>query len=234
MTPRSASRTSGSPFAPMMKVDGEDDGPRRAWAFRPDGSDGNMRMGSGSNVSDIVGGVRPPTRAASPLHHVPAASSSAAARASSGSYATYQGGRPAALSPARAQHPGAIYFPRSPSPMSHAPAAQGAVHPSAMMRTASPGATAGYGFSWAQAPSMYSPRGGAASFGGTAAARAASPVGAAKPLNQGFAWSPEPASPRATSPRSFSPSPAARRVASPQGLGGCSGNLPRWGGALPP
>jgi len=97
------------------------------------------------------------------------------------------------------------------------------------------------GFSWAAAPQL-SPRGGPApapTAGGVSrisspgnpqvgVSRISSPGGmkpAPQPLIQaGFAWSPEPPSPR-TSPRSYSPAPT--NIAAPSGMK-AGGSLPRW------
>jgi len=97
------------------------------------------------------------------------------------------------------------------------------------------------GFNWNTAPPL-SPRGPGPAGGGVSrisspgnpqqvgVSRIASPTGGLKtagqapqPIMQGFAWSPEPPSPR-TSPRSYSPSPT--NIAAPSTKAGYS--LPRW------
>jgi len=101
---------------------------------------------------------------------------------------------------------GMVYAPRSSSPVQAVEGAGSANIPvRAALRTPSPVAgvthSAG-GFSWTQAPATYSPR-AAPGLVASTTTRPASPFGAvSSPV--GFAWSPEPPSPR-TSPRGFSP-----------------------------
>lgn len=205
LTPRSASRPAPASFS-------REDGPNsrgRPWTFRSD------EGGMGKN-GDVLEG-RGVHRALSPVAGAPAP---VLLQPRAGVVAWAPPGRHT-QSPARS-----VYFPRSASP--------GQVTMSAMQRTHSPGVSPGltmmhaegHGFSWAQAPSTFSPRTGLPTHLGVP--RAASPV-AGRPLGPtGFAWSPEPPSPR-TSPRSFSPmgeAMAARgRAAVP---GQAPGPLPRW------
>jgi len=195
MASNAASRPSPSPMGGLaaasinnMKVENGESDERtrgRAWAFRVDGSkgDGHVRMGSEA-VSESHG--RP--RAVSPMQ-MPVVGSSM----SSG----VPPGRPV-QSPLRNQ--GAIYFPRPLSPMQSIASPSSVRPPSIGM---APRYAESVGISWAGAPS-FSPRAG----GPTAIGRTASPMAAQKPtLKPGFAWSPEPPSPR-TSLRSFSPGPA--------------------------
>jgi serine/threonine protein kinase len=139
----------------------------------------------------------------------------------------------------------AITFPRSISPGEVRAVSPG----NANLRTLSPGVSAsrldGMGFSWSTAPPPLSPR----SVGNTAStatlapgvsrisspsapqggvSRIASPGGGLKQaqptFTQGFAWSPEPPSPR-TSPRSYSPGPI---IGQPMKIASSNSALPRW------
>lgn len=175
----------------------------RAWAFRADGASmGSMRMGSNELASELPGRQRALSPVAlspgQPIHGAVSPSGWAQGRLSQ--------------SPSRA--PVHVHRSLSPAQLQQA---------SRSMRSHSPGASLpraaeGVGFSWAQAPAMISPRAGSPG-GGNAMTRTASPLGHA--FNPGFAWLPEPPSPR-TSPRSFSPAPA-----SFQGLAAKS-SVPRW------
>jgi len=215
LTPRSASRPTGLSIGGIapgqgVKVENTDDprgrGQGRAsWTFRADGSpvptgDG-MRMGSGGSDGPQMSSVKVvdshgrPVRAVSPSGIPVQAAQRAAPWAPQGR---------TALSPARPS--GAIYFPRTSSPTNQAPPGM-IVHPG-MLRAPSP--VAG-GFSWAQAPSTFSPRAGSPV--GTAMPRAGSP--GQRPMMTGFAWSPDPPSPRMdtrASPRSFSPAPGQAQI----------------------
>jgi len=217
VTPRSGSRTS------LTQADLENPHTRGpAWAFRSEGADG-LRMGSADAAFDMQG--RP--RALSPSHSGMIAMSPQRASGPSAPSGWAPVGRPA-HSPSRGH--GAIQFPRSLSPMQLAE--QGVnLHGSAAMRTASPVSARlpvgpgmpgprtqeGLCFSWAQAPQMFSPRTG--SQAGTAMHRTASPVmlkGTGP--KSGFAWSPDPPSPR-VSGRSYSPGAGHMQSV---------GTLPRW------
>mmetsp|Transcript_22337 Transcript_22337/g.47632 ORF Transcript_22337/g.47632 Transcript_22337/m.47632 type:complete len:817 (-) Transcript_22337:42-2492(-) len=202
MTPRALSRPKVS--SPTTKADAvqttttaEASDERRDWAWTVH-SNGNLqdstkRMGSDAGVMHAHGR----SRASSPM-----TTTTMQTRLQGGQYLTTQGhqGRQV-CSPAR--HQGAVYIARSPSP-GQAVDAQGggscAVPARSAMRTASPASpTRTAGFSWSQAPSTYSPR------TATSHQRAPSPVHAvAAPI--GFAWSPEPASPRMAP--TLSPAPA--------------------------
>lgn len=187
----------------------------RTWTFRSDSG------GSGSNAGgETDGNVGP-----SPYRN--AAAIPPRARAASPMQAMQAGMRPTVPVPRTAQSPprkldaGAIIFPRSMSPGDTSPSyvSGGSVRAAMNARAASPGA----GFSWTQATAPLSPR---ASAQPTAMQRTASPVAqyAAKPLKQGFAWSPDPPSPR-VSARSFSPAPIAISQHSKQIPNNV---LPRW------
>eukprot|EP00929_Paragymnodinium_shiwhaense_P008902 TRINITY_DN112890_c0_g1_i1.p1 TRINITY_DN112890_c0_g1~~TRINITY_DN112890_c0_g1_i1.p1 ORF type:complete len:759 (+),score=134.49 TRINITY_DN112890_c0_g1_i1:66-2279(+) len=140
------------------------------------------------------------------------------------------------ISPTRSA--AAIVFPRSPSPVQTQASTMRALSPT--LRASSPGlavprmaAADGMGFSWSQAPATYSPRAGFSPStllssrpasplhmmqpgALSAMPRAVSPVSIMKP---GFAWSPDPPSPRVLSPRSYSPGPGKAAASA----------LPRWG-----
>lgn len=205
-TPRSSSRASVEPKPDATEMDSSLRG--RAWAFRGDGTDvpSHGRLGSGDVTKDTQGSLR----AYSPMHgsvptvlpRVPSPAPMPAGWAHVGR---------AAQSPPRSQ--AAFHFPRSVSPIpvqgaimrTASPAAHGV---GATMRTASPGivvarGSEAIGFSWSQAPPTFSPRTGSPV--AMAFPRQASP-GASAAMKPGFAWSPEPPSPR-ISPRTYSPGP---------------------------
>jgi len=206
IAPSSASRPSpvgGLPSSINMKVenaDGDENARGRAWTYRVESAkgDGHMRMGS-----DAASETHGRTRAISPMQ-LPTVATAMPQRTMGTSMSSgVPPGRPV-QSPARNQ--GAIYFPRPLSPTQAATEAMyGATGTRTSMRPPSLVArrlAEGMGISWSGAPSI-SPRAGVAS--ANAIGRTASPMAAQKPtLKPGFAWSPEPPSPR-TSPRSFSP-----------------------------
>lgn len=212
---------------------------RAAWAFRNEGK--TLR----ETVSpDASGRARAPSPFGS---HV--AAMVRPSTAGSGSWQVQQAPyAPSRSSPQRGGGQGnPITFPRSVSP---GEARTHSLGGNANMRTLSPGISAsrldGVGasssFSWSTAPPPLSPRN--ASSGATApgvsrisspsvpqvgVSRMGSPGGGlkqAQPFTQGFAWSPEPPSPR-TSPRSYSPGPvmAAPQMAKTLTSGS---SVPRW------
>mmetsp|Transcript_46058 Transcript_46058/g.71904 ORF Transcript_46058/g.71904 Transcript_46058/m.71904 type:complete len:788 (-) Transcript_46058:109-2472(-) len=208
---------------------------RAAWAFRNEGktlretvspdASGRQRGTSPFGLSSHVGAIVRPNAGGS------------------GSWQVQQTPyNPSRTSPQRgAQNAGqgsSITFPRSISPGEVRALSPG----TANLRTLSPGVSAsrldGIGFSWNAVPPV-SPRNGAGP--GLGVSRIASPSGlgqvggvsriaspgsglkqATFTQGSGFAWSPEPPSPR-TSPRSYSPGPvmAAKTLSS-------ASSLPRW------
>mmetsp|Transcript_47511 Transcript_47511/g.122760 ORF Transcript_47511/g.122760 Transcript_47511/m.122760 type:complete len:726 (-) Transcript_47511:126-2303(-) len=189
----------------MSHNDKDEAGRSRAWAFRPE--TGSKRMGSdGGEVTSeapTTAGTRTASRAVSPVPSHTGPNMVPATRVLGGTmvmnpHVGSAAGR-TGVSPTRT---GAVYVNRSPSPVHLQPVVQGSPLPHAAMRTASPaGAMRTNGFSWSQAPTIFAPR------QGTAVSRTASPMGAA-PAPIGFAWSPDPPSPRLHQ-RTFSPGPIA-------------------------
>lgn len=112
-------------------------------------------------------------------------------------------------SPHRTQGGSTLYMARSQSPLHPVEATMSSMVMRPVMRTPSPVSgpprPTAVGFSWTQAPATFSPRNGLSASANLA--RAPSPGTCAMSGPVGFAWSPDPPSPR-TSPRAFSPVPA--------------------------
>lgn len=221
----------------------------RAWAFRSESPNGG-KIVERSDVSPAPGYGR--QRATSPFGNAgavlrPGSSSwqvPYAPRQSPNSRLAQSPARGGAITFPRSLSPGLLEASSLTQPGS---AAVRAHSPGAAARALSPnGGLAGStridggagGFNWAAAPPL-SPRGPAPTAGGVSrisspgnpqvgVSRISSPGGmkpAPQPLIQaGFAWSPEPPSPR-TSPRSYSPAPT--NIAAPSGMK-AGGSLPRW------
>jgi len=226
------------------QVNVEDERSRgRAWAFR---SNSPIREGVSpgpdygrQRAASPFGNATAVMRPGSATFQVPGAPS----RHSPGPHSRFAQG-------SGGMQPGGITFPRSLSPgllenssSQQLGSAVRAHSPGASIRALSPngnlaGSTrlneASGGFNWTSAPPL-SPRAGNVSRMPSPAgqqvgvSRIASPTGGLKqapqPMMQGagFAWSPEPASPR-TSPRSYSPSPNTMS----SGLKAGGNALPRW------
>eukprot|EP00927_Polykrikos_kofoidii_P003367 TRINITY_DN11333_c0_g1_i1.p1 TRINITY_DN11333_c0_g1~~TRINITY_DN11333_c0_g1_i1.p1 ORF type:complete len:969 (-),score=145.83 TRINITY_DN11333_c0_g1_i1:194-3058(-) len=218
------------PLPMNMKGDADEaKGRGRTWAFRADGQvEPGMRMGSDAG-SEVHGGrqhAHSPGLSPAPVPmlsrpsaiswpHQPAGG---APRGCSPAGGVQRGCSPAgrpAHSPPRTQQGGSFYQ-RSASPQHQVNSGLAGSRP--VYRATSPTGllcAPGNAFTWNQAPT-FSPR--AVSPVATAMQRAASPVGFHPVMNtghgHGFAWSPDPPSPRShprvvsTSPRTFSPSPA--------------------------
>mmetsp|Transcript_7663 Transcript_7663/g.28073 ORF Transcript_7663/g.28073 Transcript_7663/m.28073 type:complete len:233 (-) Transcript_7663:189-887(-) len=192
MTPRMASR----PRSPGSKPETENGGSHTAvgqpaWAFNA-----AVRMGSGEDARSV--------RAVSPHTGYQTRVVSAAQRGGNAQVRYVQ-------SPTRAQ--GAVCVPRSPSPLPVSGvggSVQMAQRPSGMVRTASPVAGGHSGFSWAAAPSAFSPR--ASQVRGTAVSRGVSPMGSPvlAPAMGPFSFTPDPPSPSLES-RALSPVPGLPR-----------------------
>jgi hypothetical protein len=228
LTPRSASgrlSPGSSPLSsavpgPNQQADG-DEHRGRAWAFRSEGPTNERVPPLVRNVSPF-GGSQSNLRPGSSSWQVPHSASN---------------GR-LLPSPGRRSGTG-ISFPRVPGSPEGSPAAGGGgavrhISPGASGRGPLAGSTrindAGGGFNWTAvpvSPRSAGPQGSSMNrvgSPGAGIARIASPAAGglkAQPFSQGFAWSPDPPSPR-TSPRSYSPGPAF-----PPNMK-ASSSVPRW------
>lgn len=233
--------------APNNQVNTEEDRARgRAWAFRSSPRDGVSpgpdygRARASSPLGTVNSGSL--MRPGSATYQVPTSTS----RGSPGPASRFAAqGSNGGISFPRSLSPGLLEA--SPSQQNSAVRAHS---PGGSIRALSPNGNqagsgrmneASGGFNWSTAP-QFSPRGAPggvtriASPAGSQAgvSRISSPTGGLKPVTQtqapqlamqGFAWSPEPPSPR-TSPRSYSPSPGGLGASAAIKTGGSV--LPRW------
>lgn len=234
LTPRSGSGRPPPAMASMQasSIDGEDRTRGRAWAFRSESPEPIRTQVSG----DLDPFGRP--RAPSPFGHTSGASSPPRTQAGSGSWTVQGSSSRAGQSPSRNQGTSITFPRSISPGYTEVRASGGGSlirAPSPAGSIVAPGAGArssdGIGFNWSTAAPPLSPRAApvsriaspttgvtpasvsriASPLAGTAVTRIASPsakVQTFKPPSAGFAWSPEPPSPRA-SPRSYSPGPVA-------------------------
>lgn len=220
--------------AQQQAYETEDRSRGRAWAFRSE-SPNQIPVRDGVSPGPVAGRQRAasPFGNVNMMQPRPGSSSWQVPQPQ-GSYRASPHQR-VAQSPGRGSG-GAITFPRSMSPglleatqpgssaavRAHSPGAQvRALSPNGNLAGSSRIAEGNGGFNWTSAPPLsprgVSPQGGVARIssptGNVGVSRISSPGGGMKApatqpphLTQGFAWSPEPPSPR-TSPRSYSPAP---------------------------
>lgn len=253
LTPRSGSGRQSpgqSPLssavpAPGAQVSGGEDRSRgRAWAFRPNSpirDEGSPAPEYGrARAASPFGNSSTIMRPGSATFQVPGAPS----RLSPGPASRYsaQGNSitfPRSLSPGLLEAP--MQQPGSSAVRAHSPGASvRALSPNGNLAGSTRLNDASGAFNWSAAPPLSprtaggvsriaSPTGGVMQSGGVS--RIASPTGGLKPASQpimqttGFAWSPEPPSPR-TSPRSYSPSPGQLGTSTTIRAGGSG--VPRW------